>query len=150
MTVEDIDIDANTFDLKEKKDDSHADYDVEITEVIIPAVTLETESSGTELERPKKMIIKRTTTRTLSITGREKLTALCRHSNLKALSGIPQAKIDDYKSAPVITEQPEYILGAMKNYQIDGLNWLISRHDHAVGGTLILVPRSAFRILCRM
>ncbi len=35
------------------------------------------------------------------------------------------------------TKQPACVCkGTMRHYQIDGLNWLISRHDNAVGGIL--------------
>lgn len=34
------------------------------------------------------------------------------------------------------TESPEFIQGVMRNYQVEGLNWLISLHDNGINGIL--------------
>lgn len=43
--------------------------------------------------------------------------------------------IDD-KESVYLTTSPKFIKGEMRDYQIDGLNWLVSLHDNGINGIL--------------
>lgn len=36
----------------------------------------------------------------------------------------------------VFTESPSYINGTLREYQVQGLNWLVSLHEHSISGIL--------------
>lgn len=43
---------------------------------------------------------------------------------------------DDQQLSMQFTESPEFITGQMRNYQIEGLNWLITLFDNGINGIL--------------
>ncbi|KAK9463217.1 SNF2 family N-terminal domain-containing protein [Lipomyces oligophaga] len=43
---------------------------------------------------------------------------------------------EDGSEATVFTESPSFISGTMRDYQIQGLNWLISLHENGISGIL--------------
>lgn len=43
--------------------------------------------------------------------------------------------IEDTKSV-YLTASPAFIVGEMRDYQIDGLNWLVSLSDNGINGIL--------------
>ncbi|KAK9470148.1 SNF2 family N-terminal domain-containing protein [Dipodascopsis tothii] len=47
-----------------------------------------------------------------------------------------QDETDDGTEATVFTESPSFIQGQMRDYQIHGLNWLISLHENGISGIL--------------
>lgn len=47
----------------------------------------------------------------------------------------PEDTNDDKKSV-YLTVSPPFINGEMRDYQIDGLNWLVSLYDNGINGIL--------------
>jgi SWI/SNF-related matrix-associated actin-dependent regulator of chromatin subfamily A member 5 len=43
---------------------------------------------------------------------------------------------EDGKGGTRLLQQPSIILGAMRPYQLEGLNWLIRNHEHGINGIL--------------
>lgn len=67
------------------------------------------------------------------------------HGNIRHRHRLQQAEIDDelmqsfHEPEPVMwfNKTPEYIVaGAMRDYQLQGLNWLISLYENGINGIL--------------
>lgn len=60
------------------------------------------------------------------------------HTNEEAQADAPaDAPAIPLPQSKVFTKQPSYILnGQMREYQLQGLNWMITRHDNCTGGIL--------------
>jgi hypothetical protein len=88
--------------------------------------------------RPPKMMIKKTVTRRLSeaALATRKARRQAEGRGLINITDLPATSPSDDITTK-LTKQPSCITnGNLRHYQLDGLNWLISRHDHAVGGIL--------------
>lgn len=44
--------------------------------------------------------------------------------------------IEEVQKSVYLTESPSFIKGVMRDYQIDGLNWLVSLGDRGINGIL--------------
>lgn len=49
---------------------------------------------------------------------------------------IEEDEIDEETQTTIFTESPSYINGTLREYQIQGLNWLVSLHENRISGIL--------------